>query len=341
MPTPIDEPPCERLALASLQPFGHSLHRPECVLCQADGSVYASDWRGGVSHLSAAGAARPLLARGGGSLRPNGIALLPDRSFLLANLGTEGGVWRLRPGDSIEPFLLAVEGVALPPANFVLVDAARRVWVTVSTRQVPRSAGYRPDVADGFVILIDARGARVVADNLGYTNEVRLDPAGEWLYVNETFAQRLSRFPVAAGGRIGRRQTVTEFPEGTFPDGLCFDVEGGIWITSPVSNRVVRLLPDGTQQLILEDADAGHVAWVTAAFKDGRMERLHLERASGRRLKNISSLAFGGPDLRTAYLGCLQGDCLMTFRSPVAGVAPSHWHWVRPAEFDVMSSEET
>ena len=50
------------------------------------------------------------------------------------------------------------------------------------------------------------------------------------------------------------------------------------------------------------------------------------------RLKNISSLAFGGPDLRTAYLGCLLGDSLMSFRSPVAGQPPTHWYFPETAK---------
>jgi hypothetical protein len=43
--------------------------------------------------------------------------------------------------------------------------------------------------------------------------------------------------------------------------------------------------------------------------------------------RNVSSLAFGGPDGRTAWLGCLLSDSLATFRSPVAGLPPSHWEW--------------
>jgi hypothetical protein len=34
----------------------------------------------------------------------------------------------------------------------------------------------------------------------------------------------------------------------------------------------------------------------------------HLGEVSGKRFKNISSLAFGGLNLKTAYLGCLLGD---------------------------------
>ena len=45
---------------------------------------------------------------------------------------------------------------------------------------------------------MDEAPARVVADGLGYTNECAIHPSGQWLYVNETFARRLSRFRLAA-----------------------------------------------------------------------------------------------------------------------------------------------
>jgi hypothetical protein len=55
------------------------------------------------------------------------------------------------------------------------------------------------------------------------------------------------------------------------------------------------------------------------------MGRPHLDKAAGRVLRNISSIAFGGPALRTAYLGCLLDQRLPTFDVPVAGQPPAHW----------------
>jgi hypothetical protein len=46
-----------------------------------------------------------------------------------------------------------------------------------------------------------------------------------------------------------------------------------------------------------------------------------------KQLRNISSLAFGGPDLRTGYLGCLLGESVATLRMPVAGHPPIHWNY--------------
>lgn len=40
---------------------------------------------------------------------------------------------------------------------------------------------------------------------------------------------------------------------------------------------------------------------------------------------NTSSLAFGGPDRKTAIPGCLQGALLEIFRVEVAGLPPVHW----------------
>jgi gluconolactonase len=70
--------------------------------------------------------------------------------------------------------------------NFVLRDRRDRRWFTVTTRQHSWTRMGRERIIDGYVGLIDPSGARIVADNFFGTNEVRLDPAEEWLYVVET-----------------------------------------------------------------------------------------------------------------------------------------------------------
>lgn len=309
--------------------MGAGLKRPECVLCTSDGRAHTSNWDGGVSILVPDGEQFDLVGQAGGlEVKPNGICLMPDGSYLLAHLGAEaGGVFRLGKDGVISPFLLEVDGAPLPPTNYVHLDAKGRIWITVSTRKVPRSLGYRPDVADGFVVLVENGAARIVAENLGYTNECLVHPDGKRLFVNETFARRMSSFDIGDDGSLSNKTTVAEFGMGTFPDGLTFDREGGIWITSIVSNRVIRIAPDGEQQVVLEDNDPAHLAWVEAAFLQGTMDRPHLDHCQSERLRNISSLAFGGSDLKRIYLGCLLGDAVAVYDSPVAGYAPAHWNF--------------
>lgn len=312
--------------LDDIEFIASGLQRPECVLTHESGLIFAADWAGagGVAVISPDGAVCRIEADR--PVRPNGIALEPGGTFLLAELGAEtGGVFRLHPDGAIEPVVTDLDGRPLPPTNYVHQDTLGRLWITVSTRRAPRDLGYRADVDDGFIVLADARGVRIVADGLGYTNECLVAPDGAHLYVNETFTRRLSRFPIAADGTLRDKEVAASFGEGTYPDGLTFDADGGIWITSVVSNRVIRITPDGRQVVIVEDADADHIAWTEQAYRADELGRPHLDKAAGRRLANISSLAFGGKDLRTAYLGCLLGDKVATFRSPVAGHAPVHW----------------
>ena len=316
--------------LEALTWHGHDLQRPECVLTTARGDIYTADWRGGVSHITVDGAQNFYLAQAvsGETLKPNGIALLKDGSFLLAHLGAErGGVHRLQRDGRTEPFLLHVDGAALPPTNFVVEDGVGRFWVTVSTRLSPRALGYRKSCNDGFVAVVDKNGARIAADGLGYANECAVHPSGRWLYVNETFSRKLSRFAIWSDSSLGPKEVVCEFGAGTFPDGLAFDVDGCAWVVSIVSNRLIRVAPDGTQTVWLEDADPDHLAWVEAAYQANEMGRPHLDGVKSKTLKNISSIAFGGADLRTGYLGCLLGDAVAALPMPVAGHPPVHWHF--------------
>lgn len=316
--------------LDRIELVGAGLVRPECVLATRSGDLFTADWRGGVAHLDASG--RQTLYTGACAdlaepLRPNGIALEPDGSFLVAQLGAEtGGVWRLGRDGSLRPFLLEVDGAPLPPTNFVGRDHQGRHWVTVSTRRRPRDLAYRPGDGDGFVVLVERGAARIVADGLGYTNEAVASPDGSRLYVNETFARQTSVLEIA-GDRLGKPAVLASYGPGTFPDGLALDSAGGVWVVSVVSNRLIRIAPGGAQEILIEDVADEHLAAVQAAFEAGRMGRPELDAVRSRKLRNISSVAFGGADLRTLWLGCLLGDQLARTSSPVAGLAPPHWLW--------------
>jgi sugar lactone lactonase YvrE len=320
------------IELNTIKRVGSDLNRPECVLSTSNGRLYTADWRGGVCITETDGKQWYLLPKDEGmGLRPNGICLMSDGSVLVAHLGDEdGGVYRIAEDGTTTPFCVEVDGIPLPPTNYPHLDSKGRVWITVSTRQIPRALGYNPIVADGFVVLVENGEARIVADNLGYTNECLVHPDGKRLFVNETFARQLSSFDIAENGDLSNKTIVARFGVGTYPDGMTFDTEGGIWITSIVSNRVIRITPDGQQETMIEDCTQEHLVWVEQAFQAGQMGRPHLDNAQSKKLKNISSLAFGGMDLKTGFLGCLLDDCVYTFKSPFTGHAPTHWNFEGP-----------
>jgi sugar lactone lactonase YvrE len=324
--------PAFKVELDQLEFVGSGIERPECVLVTRSGHICAADWRGGVTVLDGTGQQRLIKAHGEipeRGLKPNGIALCRDGSFLITHLDEhDGGVYRMSRDGRLDPYLLEIEGKPLPPTNFVHVDAVDRVWITVSTRHIPRTLARSPKIADGYVILMDGNGARIVADGIGYTNEAKVDPSGRWLYINETFGCRISRYPIRDDSSLGPREIFTRFDGGVFPDGLDFDQEGGLWLTSVFSNRLIRIAPDGQHHIVLEDTDPSYLADFERDYLSGALIDRPADKVPSRLLGNISSVAFGGADLRTVYLGCLQDTRIATFRSPVAGVKPAHWTYL-------------
>ena len=317
-----------KIDLSSITPVGDGLNRPESVIATAKGELFVSDHVCGVHQL---GQPKKILQGVPAGFLTNGIALTREREFLVANLGSScgGGVWRIDRQHRLSPVLMEVDGVPLTSTNFVTIDASARTWISMSTRMVPREGAFNAQVADGFIAVLDHRGARIVADGIAFTNECRVDPTGRWLYVNETYGRKLSRFAIIGQDdwRLGPKEVVHHFSNGDFPDGLAFDAQGGVWVACVVSNRVVRITADGTASVVLEDPDAALIAAAESRYAQGLLSRSDIDAGGTRALRNVSSVAFGGADLRTVYLGNLAGHSLATFRSPIAGAEPAHWHY--------------
>lgn len=317
-----------KIDLSAITYLGEDLNRPESVIATARGEIFVSDHVCGVHRL---GEPKKNLEGVPQGFLTNGIALTPEREFLVANLGTAsgGGVWRIDRQHRLTPLLMEVDGEPLTSANFVTIDGVGRTWISMSTRHVPRETAFNAHTADGFIAVRDERGARIVADGIGFTNECRVDPSGRWLYVNETYGRRISRFPIEGGSdwRLGPKEVVHDFSDGDFPDGLTFDAEGGVWVACVVSNRVVRIDANGQASVVVEDPDAALIATAEAHYAEGTLSRSDIDSGGTRSLRNVSSIAFGGPDLETVYLGNLAGHRLATFRSPIAGAEPPHWRY--------------
>ena len=310
---------------------GSGLERPECVLCTRAGDIFAADRRGGILHIVPSGAQQLYAGTTRDldeALLPNGFAMDRDGSFIIAHITDRtGGVFRLTRSGALKPILREVDGETLRATNFVLLDKVGRLWITVSTRRSPRHDSFRAGIDDGYIVLMDEKGARIVAEGLGFANEARVDAKGKWLYVNETYSRRLTRYRIAPTGDLADREVFTTFGHGVYPDGLAFDASGALFVTSIVSNRLIRVGPDGSQTVVLEDCDAVHVESVERAYLSGEMRREHVDRSPARKLPGLSSLAFGGTDLRTAYLGVLLGKRLPHVRLSVPGQPMVHWGW--------------
>ncbi len=288
----------DALSLDQVGQVGTDLSRPECVLAQADGTLWVSDDRSGVLRIGPDGT-QGRIGRVGGT--PNGIAMDRDGSFMVANIES-GLVQRLRRDGTHETVLSEIDGQPLGAVNFVLFDHQWRLWVTVSTRTYPRRQALKDPRPDGYVMLVEDGRARIVADELFFANEIRPDADGCAVYVAETAAGRVRRFDLAPDGTLSNGRPYGPDPlwPGALTDGVAVDSAGNLWVTEITRNAVVVIAPDETATVIIEDPE-------------------------GSRVRVPTSVTFAGPDLLDLLIGSLDMQHLPRFRAPVAGLAPPHW----------------
>lgn len=156
--------------------------------------------------------------------------------------------------------------------NFVLVDAADRVYVSDSG--VPHEPG--PGV---FRFDADGTGELWHPGPFDFANGMALSPDGATLYVVESWARRVVAVPIGADGSAGQASVVVELP-GMIPDGLAFDVSGRLYVACYEPSRVLTVDPaTGEWAVLAEDPDAHTLCHPTnIAFLGDRLLTANLGR---------------------------------------------------------------
>ncbi|WP_433936569.1 SMP-30/gluconolactonase/LRE family protein [Sorangium cellulosum] len=310
------------LDLSRIETVGQGLVRPECVIAEPDGTLWTSDARGIATRIDPDGRQATLGPDVG---EPNGIAMDRQGNLIVAAL-SGGKVHKLHRDGRSEVLLDSIDGKPLGAVNFCFVDSRDRLWISVLTRQVPWWNAVVGNIRDGYIVLVDEKGPRIVADNLSLTNEVRLDADERFLYAVETVPGRLIRFPVRDDGSLGEREQFgpDSLGIGGLMDGFAFDAEGNIWVVAVCRNGLAVVFPDGSYQTVFEDPRPATLEELTVKLRSGTIEPMDLGACAGNTVQLPTSIAFGGPDLRTCYMGSLAMSRLISFRAPVAGLPLAH-----------------
>jgi sugar lactone lactonase YvrE len=325
---------------AEIRTIGRDLQRPEGILAESDGTLWTADARGGVMRINPDGTQR-LIAQTPDShfdinvdakssllfgTLPNGIAFDANGDILIANFGTDR--LELMTRDGVTRTLIdAVDGQPLGKVNAVIRDSSSRIWITVSTRVNPWDRALRSTLTDGYVLLLDHGKLRIVAQGLAFANELKLDAAEEWLYVAESTAKRVSRLRVRQDGELTDREVFGPANLGSgLIDGIAFDSYGNLWGTMVLADRLIAITPEGELLELFDDGNPAGTARFEAEFATGEPASFETLSGTGGTLAPwLASITFGGPDLKTAYLGSLKGTTLPYFLSPVPGLPPVHW----------------
>lgn len=170
--------------------------------------------------------------------QPSGLGWTPAGDLLIVSMLDRSLVrWRAGKLERVAD----LSGLATGPCNDMVVDARGRAYV--GNFGFDRHKG-EPERTT-CIAHVDADGKVTrAADELLFPNGMVITPDGRRLIVAETFAKRLTQFDIAADGSLSNRRLFADLGD-VFPDGICLDAKGAIWIADPRGNRVVRVLEGG------------------------------------------------------------------------------------------------
>jgi sugar lactone lactonase YvrE len=326
---------------SSIQYIGDGLQRPECILAERNGSLWAADARGGVVRIEPDGKQQIITQKISGHFEgvaseatrylegtlPNGLAFARNGDLLISNFGTDRLEIMTRNGDS-KVLADSIEGKPIGKVNFVLRDSKDRIWITISTKIKNWMHALRPDLADGYIARYIDGSFRIVAEGFHFTNEIRMDAREEYLYIAETTGGCISRLRVHDDGSLGEREIFgpSSLGKGAWPDGIAFDSLGNLWGTMVYSDKLFVLTPQGDLRLLLDEGDSKKVGDLEKAFFQNHVTEEVLFATGQGIAPWMASVTFGGPDLQTIYIGSLKGRRIPYFRAPAPGLPMVHWN---------------
>src|SRR5581483_10148166 len=180
--------------------------------------------------------------------RPSGLGWRPDGTLLIVSM-LDRRLLRL-DGDALS-VVADLSPLAGGPCNDMVVDGHGRAYVGNFGSDRHKGEPLR----NTCLVRVDPDGSVVrAADDLTFPNGTVITPDGRTLIVAETFGHRLTAFDVAADGALSRRRVFAEL-DGCFPDGICLDAEGAVWVADARNPRVIRVLDGGRIERTVSTGD--------------------------------------------------------------------------------------
>lgn len=294
------------------------LRFPEGPVPMDDGSVLVVEIaRGTLSRVSAEGDVAVVAECGGG---PNGCAIGPDGSAWITNNGgcftwidlgefllpgplpeswTGGSIQKVDLATgAVETIYDACDGRPLRAPNDLVFDEHGGFWFTDHGVRQERTS----DLTGVYYAAADGSSIREVIFPLNAPNGIGLSPAGDRVYVAETYTGRVWSWDVPEPG-VAVGHGMLE-PHGDLLAGL----EGYQLLDS--------LAVDGAGNVCVGTLNRGGI---TVISPDGAsVDHIEIDDPL------VTNIAFGGPDRRTAYLTSSGTGRLLAMDWPVDGLELAH-----------------
>ena len=221
--------------------------------------------------------------------QPSGLGWLPNGNLVFVSM-LDRCLKQMDPTGEVSAHA-DLSHIAGGPCNEMVVGADGTAYVG--------NFGFEQgeDFAQATLAIVDADGTtRSGPDGLDFPNATVINPEGNRLVIAESYGRRLLSFDIERDGSLTGRHLFADLGE-RVPDGICLDVEGGIWVGDPANHSVFRVVDGGeiTHHIDLElncyacalgGEDRRTLYLVTAPTsgrggaadrREGRIERIRVE----------------------------------------------------------------
>jgi gluconolactonase len=275
--------------MTELEIVAEGLRFPEGPVAMPDGSVILVEIEAGrITRVRPDGRKEIVAEPGNG---PNGLALGPGGKLYCVN---NGGFSWIEAEGSLRPHLTAADysggrvdridiatgavetlyrsgdhGVTLRGPNDIVFDAHGGFYFTDFGKMRVRDR----DTTGLFYARADGSFIAEAVHPMDAPNGIGLSPDGKTLYAAETFSTRLWAFPVEAPGRLGPARHPYRPAGFTYFDSLADEAGGNICVATLGAGGISVVSPDGALVEFVPMPDLF-----------------------------TTNIAFGGPDMRTAWI---------------------------------------
>ena len=254
-----------------------------------DGRLLVTSISHGVVYEVGGNSSSVVAEMGGG---PNGMTEGSDGTLYVSQNGGLYGTGE-RSSNPVSPGIQAIVGdtvrylaEGLDAPNDCCFGPDGRLYFTD-----PRGPADPSNQRPGRVYAMALDGAPVLlAEGPAFANGIGFSPDATRLYVSETFGRRVLVYPVQDGG-LGEPEEFCPIDPG-FPDGLCFDAEGRLYVAATLGEQVQVF--DTSGQL---------------------SDRLPCGEGS-----MPTNCCFGGPDRKTLFVTDSRGERVLAFERDSAGL---------------------
>lgn len=229
--------------------------------------------------------------------QPSGLGFLPDGSLLVACM-RERIIRRVQAGRvSDYAHLDCYPGDYI---NDMIVDPDGNAFVGNRFHATAGSMGQ-----DSLVVVRPDQTHEIAADGLNAPNGAVVTADGARLIVAETHAFRLAMFDRAVDGSLANRRAFATLPptlidvhRPPYPDGVCIDRDGALWIGTAISGQYVRVSEGGA----VLDRITPHSAWAVACALGGPGRQTLFMATCDTTLEGLRSLGGATGPADEAYL---------------------------------------